>query len=71
MATEYRDLVLENGELVSIEINSKYYDKTMESIEDAMKIGGWWSPCRFDGNSAKYLGHTIDRVNMKRVVAML
>lgn len=65
------DLVMDNGELVRIECPDKYSDECYDSLEHAMKLGNWWSPHQFDGCSATYLGMSVDRVAMKRVMAML
>lgn len=69
--TEFTDLVLDNGELVRIEYPVKYENEFYDSINNTMKIGEWWSPVRFDGCRAEYLGMLLDRVNMRRVVGML
>lgn len=65
------DLLLDNGELVRIEVPRNREDECHDTIENEMKIGGWWSVSRWQGASATYLGHHIDRVNLRRVVAML
>jgi hypothetical protein len=65
------DLVLDNGELVRIDCPSKFEDEMFDSIEHAMKRGDWWSPGRHEGCTASYLGMRLDRVAMRRVVAML
>lgn len=67
----YVDLVLEGGELVRIECPQKNEDDLHESLENAMKRGDWWSPGQFNGCSATYLGLTLNRVAMRRVVAIL
>ena len=67
----YVDLVLEGGELVRIECPQKYESELHDAIEHAMKRGDWWSPNQFDGCSATYLGMTLNRVAMRRVVAIL
>lgn len=69
--TVYADLVLEGGELVRIEYARQHEDEMLESLEHAMKRGDWWAPSLFDGCKANYLGHHIERVNMRKVVAML
>lgn len=71
MATEYVDLLAENGEIVRIECPDKYFDDLYETIENSMKRGDWWSPGQWDGCSATYMGIQISRVNMKKVVGML
>lgn len=68
---DFYDLVMDNGELVRIFVPKKFTDDFNESISDAMKRGDWWSPSRFDGCTATYMGLGMDRVNMKRVVGML
>lgn len=68
---EFIDIVLEGGELVRIECPGKYIDECYETLEHAMKIKDWWSPDRFDGCNAEYLGHSMDRINMGKAVGML
>lgn len=67
----YADLVLENGGLIRVECPRKFEDEFYESLRNSIKIGGWWSPSRFAGCSAEYLGMSLDRVNAGKVVAML
>lgn len=69
--TVYVDLVMDNGELVRIECPDEHSDDLYETLENAMKRGDWWSPSMFDGCSATYLGHSMDRVAMPRVVGMV
>ena len=71
MATEYVDLLAENGEIIRIECPDKHSDDLYETIENSMKRGEWWSPGQWDGCSATYMGIQISRVNMKKVVGML
>lgn len=68
---EYVDLVLEDGELVRIECPQEQHDELYETLQQAMKRRDVWSPGRFDGCTAHYLGLRLDRVNMARVVGML
>lgn len=68
---EYVDIVLDTGELVRIECPKKHADELHESLEHAMKLKDWWSPSRFDGCSAAYMGMSMNRVAMSRVVGML
>jgi hypothetical protein len=65
------DLVLDNGEIVRIEGPTKYEDEMWQLVEDSMKRRDWMSANRYDGWSASYLGLSIQRVNMARVVATL
>lgn len=65
------DLVMENGELVRIEVPSKFEGECHDSIENALKIRGWFSPGQWDGCEAHYLGMGLTRVNMGKIVAML
>jgi len=65
------DLVLDNGELVRIEVPEKHEDEAHDTIENTMKRRDWWSPMQWDGASATYLGHRLDRVNMARVVGLM
>lgn len=69
--TVWVDLLLDNGELVRIECPGKHEDELHDSLEHSMKRRDWWTPNRFDGCHAQYLGHRVDRVNMGRVVAAL
>ena len=71
MAFTFVDLVMDNGELVRIECPEKHADELHETLENSMKRGDWWSPSRFDGCKAEYMGLALDRVAMRRVVAML
>ncbi len=68
---EFIDLLLDNGELVRLEHKEEYIDQIWEEIENAMKRGDWFPVRIYEGTSATYMGHLIDRVNMKRVVAIL
>ena len=70
-AMVYADLLLDSGELVRIECPSKHESDLHSSLENAMKRGDWWSPAMFNGCSAEYLGLSLGRVAMRRVVAML
>ncbi len=67
----YVDLVLEDGELVRIKCPQKHHDELHETLQQAMKRRDIWSPSRFDGCKAEYLGLRLDRVNMARVVGVL
>lgn len=71
MATVFCDLVMDNGELVRIECPGKFEDDLRASIEHCMKRRDWWSPNRFDGCCAEYMGLRLDRVNMARVIGEL
>lgn len=71
MSAVYVDLVLDTGELIRVECPSKFEDEFFESLDHSMKIGECWSPARFDGCRAEFLGMAMDRVSMKRVVGML
>jgi hypothetical protein len=71
MMTVYVDLLIDNGELVRIECHDKHEDELHDTIKYAMKRKDWWSPKRFDGCRAEYLGVLLDRVNMGRVVGTL
>jgi len=69
--TTIADLVLDNGELVRLECKDSDQDEFYESIGDCLKRRDWWSPERFVGCKATYLGHYLDRVNMARVIGMM
>lgn len=71
MANVYVDLVMDNGELVRIECPSKDVDALHDSLEQAMKRRDWWAPARFTGCQAEYLGLSLDRVNMARVIGLM
>lgn len=71
MNMTFVDLVLEDGELVRIECPSKHHEELHETLHQAMKRRDTWSPGRFSGCKAEYLGLQLDRVNMARVVGML
>ena len=71
MSNTLIDLVTDNGEIIRIEVPPKFTDDALETIENAMKRKDWWSVRQWDGAKAVYMGLTIDRVNMTRVVAML
>lgn len=62
------DLVLDNGNLVRIECKERDEDEVRDTLENALKTGGWWAPARWDGCKAEYLGHRMGLVNMARVV---
>jgi hypothetical protein len=68
---EYVDLVLDNGELIRIECPDKFVDDLHESLSNCLKRNDWWSPIRFDGCRAEYMGMCLDRVNMAKVVGMI
>ena len=71
MATEYVDLVTDTGELIRIECPDKHTDELYDSLENSMKRKDWWSPGQFDGCRATYMGLSISRVAMSKVVGML
>ena len=68
---EFVDLVTDSGELIRIECPSKHIDELHDTIEHCMKRGDWWSPNRFDGCKAEYLGLLMSRINMKKVIGTL
>ncbi len=65
------DLVLDNGQLVTITCLDTDLDAVYESLSNSMKRGDYWSPIRFDGCSMEFMGMQLDRVSMNRVVGML
>lgn len=67
----YTDLLMDNGELVRIECPEKYHDSFYETLENAMKRRDWWSPGQFDGCRAEYMGISIGRVNMGRIIGIM
>lgn len=68
---EFIDLVLDTGELVRIACPGAHIDECYETLENAVKRGNWWSPAMFDKCRAEFLGISMDRVNMRRVVGTL
>jgi hypothetical protein len=71
MTTVYADLVLDTGELVRIECPGQFEDELYDSLNQCMKRKDEWSPARFEGCNAEFMGHSLSRVNMARVVGML
>lgn len=67
----YVDLVMDNGELIRIEYPDKFLDDVHETLENTMKRRDWWSPNQTDGCTATYIGLSLGRVNMNRVVGIL
>ena len=67
----FTDLVLDTGELVRIECPEKFHDELYDSLDNCRKRGDWWCPSRFDGCRAEFMGMSLDRVDMKRVIGML
>lgn len=68
---EYIDLVTDSGELIRVECPDEHLDQCYDSLDFAMKRGGWWSPIAFDGCSAQYLGLPMSRVAMRKIVGFL
>lgn len=68
--TEYVDLLTDSGELIRIECPDKHYDALHDSLENSMKRKDWWSPGQFDGCKAEYLGISLSRVAMSKVVGI-
>ena len=52
-------------------VGEKHKDAFFDSVENAMKRRDWWSPNQFEGCKAEYLGISLDRVNMNKVIGML
>jgi hypothetical protein len=72
MSTDfYIDLVLDNGEIIRVTGPIKREDAVREDINNAMRRRDWWLAYGFDGVRAEFMGMSIQRVNMGRVVAML
>lgn len=65
------DLVMDNGELTRISVPDKYSDECWDAVENAMKTRGWFTPARWEGCTATYLGLRLDRINMGRMIATL
>lgn len=68
---EYIDLVLDTGQIICIECTTEHYDGVMESINNARARKDWWSVVMYDGTYATFMGMSIDRIDMQRVVGML
>ena len=72
MVTIFTDLVLDTGELISVECPGKYEDEFWDSIRMTMKRKDHWAPGRFDGCKASFMGlDHLQSINMARVVATL
>ena len=71
MAIQYVDLLTDSGELIRIECPDKHYDQLSESLEHAMKRKDWWSPNMFDGCKAEYMGISLSRVAMGKIIGIL
>ena len=71
MDMTFADLVLITGELVRIECPLKHEDQLYDSLDSCRKGGDWWSPNAFSGCSAEFMGLSLDRVDMSKVVGML
>jgi len=67
----YLDLVLDSGKLIRIECPDKHYDALYESLANAIQIGESWSPERFHGCKAEFLGMPMSSIYMGKVVGML
>ncbi len=67
----YVDLVLQNGGIVVIECPDKYADELFDALDNARKKNDWWSPIMFEGCSATFMGMTLDRVDMGKVIGTL
>ena len=68
---EYADLMIENGEIARIEYPEKHIDAFFESIDNARKRRDWWSPSQFEGCKIEYMGISLDRIDMNKVIGML
>lgn len=71
MAVVFVDLVTDAGQLVRIECPKKFEDQLHDSLNNAMQRGDWFSCARFDGCSLEFMGLSLDRFFMPRVVGML
>lgn len=71
MATEFVDLLMDNGEIVRIEYKDKYMDDFLDYLENCIKRQDSWCASRFEGTSAEYMGLGIDKVNTKRIIGQL
>jgi len=71
MATEFADLILDNGGIIRIEYPDERMDEFFESVDNARARRDWWSVGMFDGCKAEYMGMRLDRVDMQRVIGMM
>ena len=71
MATEFTDLLMDNGELVRIEYNDKYMDEFWGNLDNCIKRKDTWSVNTLDGTKASYMGISIERVNTGKVIGVL
>lgn len=71
MASDFYDLLLDNGEIVRIEYPTKYTDDVFETLRNAMRRKDTWSVEQFDGASMSYMGLPIRNLNTVRVVGEL
>lgn len=69
--TVFVDLLMDNGELVRIECPDRHADELYETLENATKTNSWWSPGQFEGCKAEYIGQSLERIAMRRVVGVL
>lgn len=67
----YLDLITTNGQIIRIECPRKHEDELFDTIDNARKCNDWWSPAQFDGCTASFNGHRLERVNMGQVIGTL
>lgn len=65
------DLLLLNGQMITVSCPNKHEDSFYQAISQAIKRGDEWSVMMFDGCSADYLGHSLEKINMAQVVGRL
>jgi hypothetical protein len=71
MKTAFHDLVTITGELIRLEMPSKFEDEVLDDIDNARRCGDWWCPGRYDGCTAVFMGMHLNRVDMKKIIGML
>ena len=67
----YVDLLVDNGELIRIEYPAKFEDDLRDALDNARKRNDTWSPAMFDGCSAAYMGLSLTRINMNKIIGDL
>lgn len=65
------DLILDNGDIVRMECSNRHEDEIYETIEATMRQRTWLPFTRWESCTATFQGHSLERLNMGRVVGML
>jgi hypothetical protein len=67
----YLDLVIDTGELITVEYIADNMDDIYATLENSMKKKELWSTSQWDLCKATFMGISIERVNMARVIGIL